>query len=116
MVIAENGRWRSPKRSMAITENGHGDRRNRATRSEADRTSKVAGFRRSQVAGFEVIAEEPNGLSGGPVYYIRPTRAGSPWSPSSDATLIGIATEFTKRRELALPWWRWSEWVREALG
>ncbi|MGE0551595.1 MAG: serine protease [Kofleriaceae bacterium] len=64
----------------------------------------------------KVQFKKPNGLSGGPVYYIRSTRAGSLWSPSADATLIGIATEFTNRRELALPWWRWSDWVREALG
>jgi hypothetical protein len=64
----------------------------------------------------KVQFKKPNGLSGGPVYHIRSTRAGSLWSPSSDATLIGVATSFTNRRELALPWWRWADWVREALG
>jgi hypothetical protein len=60
--------------------------------------------------------KKPNGLSGGPVYHIRSSSADSLWSPSSDATLIGIATSFTNRRELALPWWRWVDWVRDVLG
>jgi hypothetical protein len=62
------------------------------------------GVPRDQTVQFK----KPSGLSGGPVYHVRSPRKGLLWSPTSDATLIGIAAEFTNRRELAIPWWRWS--------
>ena len=55
-------------------------------------------------------------VSGGPVYRVRTTQTGVLWSPTSDATLVGIATEFVNRRELALPWWRWSKWVGDVMA
>jgi hypothetical protein len=58
---------------------------------------------------------KPSGLSGGPVYRVRSTQKGVLWSPTSDAALVGVATEFVNRRELALPWWRWSQWVRDLM-
>lgn len=60
--------------------------------------------------------KKPSGLSGGPVYRVRTTQKGVLWSPTSDATLVGIAIEFVSRRELALPWWRWSQWVRNVMS
>lgn len=93
-----------------------------------DRTISIA-WKQGQVTGdsfpyddLEVPRDraiqfkKPTGLSGGPVYLVRTTRKETLWSPSGDATLIGVATEFTvNRREQALPWWRWSQWVMDML-
>lgn len=93
-----------------------------------DRTISIA-WKQGQITGdafpYDDLAvprdraiqfRKPTGLSGGPVYLVRATREDMLWSPSGDATLIGVATEFTvNRREQALPWWRWSNWVADML-
>lgn len=99
--------------------------------SDHDHDDKVISiaWKQGQITGYEfplddigvpreqaIPLKKPRGLSGGPVYQIRSTRKGVLWSPANDVSLVGIATEYTNRRELALPWWRWSSWVREVLA
>jgi hypothetical protein len=66
--------------------------------------------------GETIQLKKPVGLSGGPVYRVRTTQKDMLWSPTSDATLVGVASEFTNRRELAVPWWHWAHWVTEMLS
>jgi hypothetical protein len=59
---------------------------------------------------------KPAGISGGPVYTVAATRPNSLWAPSQDARLVGVASKWNTQREHAVPYWRWNEWLRDALS
>jgi hypothetical protein len=59
--------------------------------------------------------KKPRGVSGGPVFRVVPTVAGTIWLPSAALRLVGIAYEWNKQREHAVPYWRWASWVNEQL-
>jgi hypothetical protein len=59
--------------------------------------------------------KKPSGLSGGAVWLWHKTEPGELWSPQVQVSMIGIPHEFANSRQLAIPVWRWKEWLRTSL-
>ena len=57
----------------------------------------------------------PSGLSGGPVFRAVPPQDHELWAPHVVLRLAAIAVKFNSRREIAIPVWRWRDWVHDAM-
>jgi hypothetical protein len=57
--------------------------------------------------------KKPRGVSGGPVLRVIAAEPGKIWLPLASLRLVGIAYEWNKQREHAVPYWRWAVWLNE---
>jgi hypothetical protein len=62
-------------------------------------------------AGSPVYLKKPSGLSGGPVFRVSVATTVEGFDPKTHCRLVGIAVEFKDQRQLAVPWWVWSDWL-----
>ena len=81
-------------------------------RRAGDALSSASGF----FAAGRHPMKKPSGISGGAAWSWRKPAPDELWVPSTALRVVGVPHEFTNGRQLAVPIWRWRDWLLTHLG